>query len=64
MSAHKPAYKPATTKPTKKIVMAPQMPKKTHAANWGYRGAGGTCALGRPYIHVQGMLDGPASISG
>ena len=46
MSAHKPAYKPATTKPTKKIVMAPQMPKKTHAANWGYRGAGGPAHWG------------------
>ncbi|MFT5485977.1 MAG: carbonic anhydrase [Paracoccaceae bacterium] len=34
-------HKPAMAKPAKKVAMAPHTPKKSHAAHWGYRGAGG-----------------------
>lgn len=34
-------HKRAMAKPAKKVAMAPHTSKKSHAAHWGYRGAGG-----------------------
>lgn len=45
-TAKKKAPHKAAAKPVKKAVMAPQAPKKAHAAYWGYHGAGGPAHWG------------------
>lgn len=45
-SMPKPASRKAAAKPVKKATVAPQMPKKAHAAHWGYQGASGPAHWG------------------